>query len=374
MTPPMGTEPSAPHRLLLTTDTVGGVWTYTMELATALGQEGVDVIVASLGDVPSGQQRDDAERRGLALHTRRCRLPWMADPWDDMAAAGRWLTSLADEVEPDVVHLSEPVLASLPWTVPTIAVGHSCVLSWWESVLGQPAPPAWERYRDAMRAGLAAADAVVAPSRAMLGNLKRYYGAPDGRAIPNGLDPTGFQAGIKHGFVLTAGRLWDRAKNAEALDRAAPGLAWPAFAAGPRESPGRSEAAAFDNLKLLGPLPPHELATWMARAAVFASPARYEPFGLSVLEAALAGCALVLGDIPSLREHWDGVAVFVPPDDVRMLNVALNSLIEDAQLRQTLSMRARRRALGFSARRMALAYLELYAALLGEREATACAS
>ncbi len=31
-------------------------------------------------------------------------------------------------------------------------------------------------------------------------------------------------------------------------------------------------------------------------------PARYEPFGLSVLEAALSGCALVLGDIPSLRE------------------------------------------------------------------------
>jgi hypothetical protein len=44
-------------------------------------------------------------------------------------------------------------------------------------------------------------------------------------------------------------------------------------------------------------------------------PARYEPFGLSVLEAALSGCALVPGDIASLRGNWDGVAEFVCPDD-----------------------------------------------------------
>jgi glycosyltransferase involved in cell wall biosynthesis len=112
----------------------------------------------------------------------------------------------------------------------------------------------------------------------------------------------------------------------------------------------------------------------MSRAPIFALPARYEPFGLSILEAALAGCALVLGDIPSLREHWDGVAIFVPPDDPGLLRLALRSLIDDPQLRQTLAMRARRRALGYSARRMALAYLGAYGtALTGEKEA-ACAS
>jgi len=53
----------------------------------------------------------------------------------------------------------------------------------------------------------------------------------------------------------------------------------------------------------------------MAGARVFASAARYEPFGLAVLEAAQAGCALVLSDIPSFRELWDGAAVFVAPGD-----------------------------------------------------------
>ena len=39
--------------------------------------------------------------------------------------------------------------------------------------------------------------------------------------------------------------------------------------------------------------------------------ALYEPFGLAVLEAAQAGCALVLSDIPTFRELWDGAALFV---------------------------------------------------------------
>ena len=52
----------------------------------------------------------------------------------------------------------------------------------------------------------------------------------------------------------------------------------------------------------------------MGRAAIYALPARYEPFGLSILEAALSGCALVIGDIPSLREIWADAALFVPSD------------------------------------------------------------
>ena len=67
-----------------------------------------------------------------------------------------------------------------------------------------------------------------------------------------------------------------------------------------------------------GRLTPPQMARVVSRApSIYALPARYEPFGLSVLEAALSGCALVLGDIPSLREIWDGAALFVDPDDAR---------------------------------------------------------
>ncbi len=53
------------------------------------------------------------------------------------------------------------------------------------------------------------------------------------------------------------------------------------------------------------------MATAYAAATVFASMARYEPFGLAVLEAAQAGMRLVLSDIPTFRELWDGAAIFV---------------------------------------------------------------
>ena len=101
----------------------------------------------------------------------------------------------------------------------------------------------------------------------------------------------------------------------------------------------------------------------MGRASIYVLPARYEPFGLAALEAALAGCALVLGDIPSLREVWEEAAVFVPPDDTDMLARALRRLVSEPVLRSRMSTLARTRALEFSPERMADAYLAVYADL-----------
>jgi glycosyltransferase involved in cell wall biosynthesis len=133
--------------------------------------------------------------------------------------------------------------------------------------------------------------------------------------------------------VITAGRLWDEGKNAAALDRVAPLLGAPIRAAGPvRGLNGAS--IALPNLELLGNLDPDAMAQAYAGATVFASMARYEPFGLSVLEAARAGLRLVLADIPTFRELWDGAAIFVR-DEVDLL-AALRQALEggpDAQPR-----------------------------------------
>jgi glycosyltransferase involved in cell wall biosynthesis len=99
-----------------------------------------------------------------------------------------------------------------------------------------------------------------------------------------------------------------------------------------------------------------------ARAAVFAAPARYEPFGLGPLEAARARCALVLGDIPSLREVWGDAALFVDPSDDDALAAAIRRLIDDDPLRSEMAERARARACGFTPERTAAGYLEVYRA------------
>lgn len=367
-----------PSRVLMTTDTVGGVWTYAIDLVRALGQSGVEVTLASMGAAPSDEQRQQARQiPTLELFESSYRLPWMEQPWQDVRLATGWLLDLAARTGPDLVHLNEPVFGSAPWPVPTLAVAHSCVVSWWQSVWGTAPPDEWSRYQREMGRGLRAAHRVVAPSHWMA-EAVRHYGVAGGLVIPNGRHAADLYPESKDPLVFAAGRLWDPAKNLLVLEEVAARLAWPVLIAGEPRHPGSNRQVTTEHVRLLGQLPAYAVAAWLRRASIYAFPARYEPFGLSVLEAALAGCALVLGDLPTLRELWEGAAIFVSPDHPDDLRVALEGLIEDSALRQALAMRARRRALRYTPRRMGLAYLDVYADLLSNSgsygEETACAS
>ncbi|HEY6659619.1 MAG TPA: glycosyltransferase family 4 protein, partial [Pyrinomonadaceae bacterium] len=250
---------------------------------------------------------------------------------------------------------------------PTLVVGHSCVFSWWQAVRDDTPPPEWQRYKDEVTDGLLAADLVVTPSAAMLHALNTHYGSiENARVISNGRNPEDFKPGAKRKFVLSAGRLWDQAKNIDRVAEIAPELPWPVFVAGDCQHPqqlGQSDSFA-KRCKWLGSLPESELRSWFAAAPVYALPALYEPFGYTPLEAALSGCALVLGDIDSLREIWRDAAVLVDPNDSQELKAALLQLIKDEQHRRDMAQRARERALEFTSARMAQNYFAVYSELL----------
>lgn len=333
----------------MTTDAVGGVWTYATELRAQLADAGVEVVLATLGP----QAPPDPASPYFA-----CRLEWEPEPWEDVQRAGEWLRALAEDTGADLVHLNGFAHGALRWPVPVVVAGHSCVLSWHEAVRGTPAGAEWERYRDAVAAGLRGADAVVAPTAAMAAALQRHYGLDrHPEVIVNGVSPHPVAA-VTHvdrePLVLAAGRLWDEAKGLDALDAAAADLPWPVAVAG--EAGDRQASHA----RLLGALPRDELRTLMGRSAIFAHPARYEPFGLVVLEAALGGCALVLGDIDSLRELWDGAALFAQPGDAAALRSACERLGRDDELRGVLAGRAGERAWRYDAATMAQSYVRLY--------------
>ncbi|HEY0557763.1 MAG TPA: glycosyltransferase family 4 protein [Thermoanaerobaculia bacterium] len=349
------------RRVLMTADTVGGVWTYALELCRALGRHRVEVALATMGSpLDPVQAAEAAGVAGLQVYESAYRLEWMREPWADVDAAGEWLLGLERRVAPDAVHLNGYCHGHLPFAAPVLVVGHSCVLSWWRAVKGEAAPAEWRTYARRVARGLRGAGLVAAPTAAMLRRLEALYGPlPSARVIPNGRRAELFPPLAKEPCVLGAGRLWDEAKNVAALARVAPRLSWPVLVAGDGEHPdGRS--TPLDSVRHLGRLAPADLASRLGRAAIYALPARYEPFGLSILEAALAGCALVLGDIDSLRELWDGCALFVPPDDGGALAEALNDLIHDAVHRRRLALQARRRALEFTPERMAGGYLLAY--------------
>ena len=361
----------------MTADAVGGVWTYALELARALAPQGVDVQLATMGPRPDERQRAAAAGvPGLVLHESDFRLEWMDEPWDDVARAGDWLARLERELAPDVVHLNGYAHGALPWRVPAVVVAHSCVCSWWRAVHGGAAPAEWDRYRAAVRAGLDGATAVVAPTQAMLDALTVEYGpVAHGRVVPNGRDASAFRPGRKEPIVLTVGRLWDDAKNVRGVVDAMDGLPWDAYVAGDHTPPMHAGGGLrpSDGVHWLGALAPDAVAGWMGRAAVYALPARYEPFGLSALEAALSGCALVLGDVPSLRELWGEAASFVAPSRPDALRTAIHELMSDDALRVERAAAAHTRALALSPARMAAGYLDTYAAA-GVLEALPCAS
>jgi glycosyltransferase involved in cell wall biosynthesis len=349
-------------RVLMTADPLGGVWSYALDLANGLAELGVATTLAVTGGALSAAMRSEVRRSAVErCYAADFALEWMPDPWRDVARTKDWLLEIERDVNPDLVHLNSFAYGTAGFQAPIVMVAHSCVPSWFEACRGHAAPPEWDRYRAAVAAGLREAGVIVAPTRAMLEAFTRHHPVTaETRVIPNGVPPV-VEPAAKEEVVLAAGRFWDEAKNLAALARVAPRLPWPVEVAGEGSPPGTS-------LRALGRLGRDELRSRMARARVFCAPTRYEPFGLAPVEAAQAGCALVLGDIPSLREVWGEAALYAPPEDDDAFAAAIGRAMHEPEL----ATRARARALELTPDRMAAGYVETYERVLAnlyEREA-----
>ncbi|MCU7495049.1 MAG: glycosyltransferase family 4 protein [Ignavibacteria bacterium] len=355
----------------MTADTIGGVWTYALELSEALKPYGVEIYLATMGSPLTEKQKEALGMAGnIRLFESSYKLEWMEEPWKDVEEAGKWLLELEAAVQPDVIHLNGYSHGATPFRSPKLVVGHSCVYSWYYAVKQHAPHEAWHEYKRKVSEGLIKADLVTAPTKAMLSMLRRHYGSfRTAGAVYNARKAEDFLPGIKEEMVLSAGRLWDEAKNVSMLAYISPRLKWPVYMAGEKEDPEGRFIQTFNDVNWLGRLPSVELAAWMKKASIFALPARYEPFGLSPLEAALSGCALVLGDIPSLREVWQDAALFIKPDDHEGLKKTINALIGNEELRLNNVKKVRKRALFFTPERMARGYLSLYENILQRHKA-----
>jgi glycogen(starch) synthase len=363
--------------VLMTADTLGGVWNYARELAAGLSQRGVRVTLVSFGEIPSPEQTRWME--GLArfdYHPTGFKLEWMRDSAEDLEHSAEYLQNLIDEVRPDVLHLNQYFYGAMHSSVPKVVCAHSDVVGWWQVVRGcEPPPSTWiDEYRQLVYSGLAAADAVVAPSQWMLQSLAdNYLELTGGRVIYNGRTPTLFNPHIsKEDFVMSVGRLWDAGKQVTLL--AQQDLPCETFLIGSAHDPdGDSPVSVFEpaserkvNINFKGTQTEAQLRQLYGRCAIYAATSRYEPFGLAPLEAAFSRCALVANDIPSLREIWGDSALYFHRNDTRSLGVTIRSLLSDVELRRVYANRALRHAQSnYTAARMTDEYLGLYKALVG---------
>lgn len=370
--------------LLVTTDTLSGVWTYTRELVTGLCTRGHRVTLVSFGEIPLPPQTAWMDSlQGLDYHPTAFRLDWMEDGERSFADSSAYLLSLCREVKPDLLHFNQLCYGALPVDLPRIVVAHGDMVSWWKAVHGhEPEASRWMRWhRHVVTRGLAEANAVVASTHSMLETVRAsYLHPPNVRVIANGRNPLYFNPYVgKEDFVLAVGRIWDLGKQVSLLTHSSHSV--PVCIVG-SEAPPRSTKVpiradvklAVDNVSLSfkGAQSESQLRNLYSRAAIYAATSRYDPTGISVLEAALSRCAIVANDIPAFRETWQEDAVYFRHNDAASLAEAIQRLSEDKALCRTYANRAYQRARErFTAKRMLDEYIQLYHAVAREESLAA---
>jgi glycogen synthase len=363
---PAGVTRRRPMRLLMTTDAVGGVWPYASDLARGLAERQVETTLVVLGPAPAAEALESVLAiPGLRVVITGLPLDWTAATAEEVAEAAEHVAAIASDIRAAVVHLNSPALAALAsFTAPVVGVCHSCLATWWDAIRSGPLPSDFVWRARMVEQGYRACDALAAPTAAFARITAATYRIPEPRVVRNGRRDRSIERAVKPAdVVFTAGRLWDEGKNLATLDAAAARLGVPVLAAGPVTGPNGS-AISLRHIRSVGSLDESEIREWLGQQPIFASVPRYEPFGLAILEAAQAGCALVLSDIPTLRELWDGAAVFVAPHDQMALAGAIEALAQDRARRESLGDAARKCAERYSVERMTAGMLDLYEAVL----------
>jgi glycosyltransferase involved in cell wall biosynthesis len=362
-------DEKADLHVLMTADAVGGVWQYALDLLEGLRPHGVRTTIVVLGPSPSADQQATAEAAGATLILTGLPLDWAAHSPQEVEVTTGAIARIVAQTRPDLLHLNSPALAApARFNVPVVAVCHSCVATWWQAVKGGPLPEEFVWRTELVARGYASADRILAPTFAFAQATAQTYGLQQApTVVRNGRRSVPVSRSVPaEQFVFTAGRLWDEGKNFAAIDRVASRLTVPVLAAGPLEGPNGTQVNAV-HAKALGRLSGAEIAQHLSAKPIFISIARYEPFGLAVLEAAQMECALVLSDIPTFRELWGDAALFVDPSSESAIAEGIERLSQNPEARAALGRAARERADAYTVDAMSTGVLNTYHSVLCQR-------
>jgi glycogen synthase len=399
----------APLHVLVTADALSGAWTYTRELVTGLVTRGVRVTLVSFGEILLPEQTTWMDHlHGLDYRPTAFRLEWMQEAEQDLPESSAFLTALVEEMQPDLLHLNQFCYGNLPVDVPRVVMAHGDMITRSHAVkdrldndgLDQDHPDPdrtsnhrtgnhraaqshfplkW--YRDTILRGIAAADAVVAPSAWMLDRIRACYAAPQrAEVIYPGRNPIFFNPYVsKDDCVLAVGRLVDASKQVFLLTQHAHAV--PVCIVGAEQTvPGNRVPIRADvklttdqtSVAIRGPQTEAQLRALYSRASIYAATARYEPLGMPALEAAFSRCAIIANDIPSFREIWGDAALYFRTNDAASLADSIRLLNSDRTMCRAYAelaySRARER---YTTKRMIDEYLQLYRNLVSVHTAAA---
>ena len=359
-------------RVLMTTDTVGGVWTFTQELSTELLRRGHAVAMVSFGRAPSADQADWwADQRSVygdrfQFTATDIPLEWMDGNSRAFTEGEPVLLTVADAFKPHLLLSNQFCFGALTASLPRVVVAHSDVLSWAKACKPDAATPSpWlNQYTSLVQSGLMSTGMLVAPTRWMLNAVKQSFFLPSGGfVIPNGRSISAVTDADQPRLLqaVSAGRLWDEAKGLNLLLEQA--LPLPVLIAGEtRFEQQEAIPTSAADVRFLGSLASEQLQQLFRGSAIYLCTSRYEPFGLAPLEAALCGCAVLARDLPSLREIWGEDALYFT--DATSLLAQTRLLVDRPDMLADAQCRAKQRAQRYTAAQMTDSYLQLFEAVL----------
>ena len=390
--------------VLVTADSLSGSWTYARELVTGLVTRGVRVTLVSFGEIPMPEQTSWMDHlHGLDYRPTAFRLEWMQEAEEDLAESSAFLAALVRELRPDILHLNQFCYGNLAVDVPRVVMAHGDLITWKNAVHGYAVNDrmmndrmmndrmmnqrvrrpdrSLDWYRRTVADGLAAADAVVAPSAWMLERISVCYGRPRrAEVIYPGRNPIFFNPYVsKDDCVLAVGRLVDASKQVFLLTQQP--YSMPVCIVGAEHTvpvpriPIRADVKVDteqNSVAIRGPQTEAQLRALYSRAAIYAATARYEPLGMAALEAAFSRCAIVANDIPSFREIWGDSALYFRTNDGASLADKIRLLNNDRPMRRAYAEMAYTRARErFTTKRMIDDCLQLYQSLVSTRSLAA---
>jgi glycosyltransferase involved in cell wall biosynthesis len=338
---------------------IGGSERHLLTLLPALAERGVEPVFVGLDD-PAWNPSDFYA--ALAVPAVRLPAPRDVDPW--------LLARLVRSVRADIVH-THLVHADLYGGIAARLRGARLV-----STKHNDDPFRAGSFRFVERGLARLADRVVAISDALRRFTVERVGVPAAKVetIHYGLDappepwgdnpPDRVPADAR--VLLCTSRLMPQ-KGVDTAVRALAELPDDTVLVVLGEGPERraleqlaDSAGVAERVFLLGRVP--DVAAWLGRATVYVHPARWEGFGLAVLEAMISGLPVVATNVSSLPELVaDGdTGVLVPPDDPGALARGVARALAEPQLGEAGRQRARTE---FSVARMADRTVALYDAL-----------